>query len=312
MWSVGASPGYSWPLLQFRGRRRRSITDPRPPSKLLTPRRLLIGRERRFRSPTAITNEDSDQEPQQQLNLSVLRFTLGIPGLDESYLPRWIGIACGSLIILNHLSSPSSPTPAQLRTEALGVFLAAFSATLPYLGKFLKGENSVERAPLPEGNKQIFVLSENLTDFLKEDLAWTSYVLLRNTNTMSVLIVVEDALCVRGYWDVPEDFSKAYILDQLKGQIEQIGFLDLKETVYFPQSPDLQLQNMLPKGTLSLLVQPVLGAVDPISDGSSTNKGIILVASNASYAYSNRDRAWIRAVASKFQGDTSGCAEKRI
>lgn len=77
MWSVGASPGYSWPLLQFRGRRRRSITDPRPPSKLLTPRRLLIGRERRFRSPTAITNEDSDQEPQQQLNLSVLRFTLG-------------------------------------------------------------------------------------------------------------------------------------------------------------------------------------------------------------------------------------------
>lgn len=65
---------------------------------------------------------------------------------------------------------------------------------------------------------------------------------------------------------------------------------------------DLQLQNMLPKGTLSLLVQPVLGAVDPISDGSSTNKGIILVASNASYAYSNRDRAWIRAVASKFQG----------
>lgn len=49
--------------------------------------------------------------------------------------------------------------------------------------------------------------------------------------------MVEDALCVRGYWDVPEDFSKAYILDQLKGQIEQIGFLDLKETVYFPQSP---------------------------------------------------------------------------
>lgn len=55
------------------------------------------------------------------------------------------------------------------------------------VGTFLQGENSVERAPLPEGNKQIFVLSENLTDFLKEDLAWTSYVLLRNTNTMSVV-----------------------------------------------------------------------------------------------------------------------------
>ncbi|KAK8690357.1 hypothetical protein V6N13_073891, partial [Hibiscus sabdariffa] len=57
---------------------------------------------------------------EQQLNLSVLRFTLGIPGLDESYLPRWIGYGFGSLIILNHLLGSDSVTAAQLRTEALG------------------------------------------------------------------------------------------------------------------------------------------------------------------------------------------------
>ncbi|KAM0907337.1 hypothetical protein ACQ4PT_016191 [Festuca glaucescens] len=37
----------------------------------------------------------------------------GIPGLDESYLPRWIGLGFGALVLLNHLLSPS-PTSAQL------------------------------------------------------------------------------------------------------------------------------------------------------------------------------------------------------
>ena len=35
----------------------------------------------------------------------------GIPGLDESYLPRWIGYGFGSLLILNHfVGSDSSAT----------------------------------------------------------------------------------------------------------------------------------------------------------------------------------------------------------
>lgn len=81
------------------------------------------------------------QNTEQQLNLSVLRFTLGIsyrlanwsfivflftwnllvvllgiPGLDESYLPRYIGYAFGALLVLNHFvgSDSSSTTPAQL------------------------------------------------------------------------------------------------------------------------------------------------------------------------------------------------------
>lgn len=66
---------------------------------------------------------DSSQNQQQQLNLSVLRFTLGIPGLDESYLPRWIGYAFGSLLVLNHFvtSSSTSVTPAQLVSNLLAI-----------------------------------------------------------------------------------------------------------------------------------------------------------------------------------------------
>ncbi|BAT11718.1 Os10g0522500 [Oryza sativa Japonica Group] len=168
---------------------------PPPPPPLrhrgrLLPRFTSSSSPRRRRRPRAARVRASGSDPppqqqQQQVNLSVLRFTLGIPGLDESYLPRWIGLGFGALVLLNHLLSPS-PTPAQLRSEALGLCLAAFSATLPYLGRFLEGAGAAERVPLPEGSRQVFAMSDSLSAAQKEDMAWASYVLLRNTNTTSV------------------------------------------------------------------------------------------------------------------------------
>ncbi|KAL4188192.1 hypothetical protein AMTRI_Chr09g22680 [Amborella trichopoda] len=233
----------------------------------------------------------------QQLNLSVLRFTLGIPGFDESNLPRLLGSAFGFLLLLNHFLGVNSVTPAQLRSEVVGICLAAFSITLPYIGKFLKSANPVERQSLPEGNQQIFLLPESVSDTVKEDLAWVSYVLLRNTNTISVLIYVNDALCVRGYWNTPPDASKAQLTKWFKENIEQIGFASLNEALYFPQMRESDLQNMLPKGAVSVLVEPVLG----VPENSKPSQGFLLLASSMGYAYLERDRAWIRALANKFR-----------
>ncbi|KAA8539879.1 hypothetical protein F0562_026571 [Nyssa sinensis] len=260
---------------------------------------------RRRRSSTILRARFEDSQrttDQQQLNLSVLRFTLGIPGLDESYLPRWIGYAFGALLLLNHfVGSNSTPTPAQLRSEALGLSLAGFSIALPYLGKFLKGATSLDQTTLPEGAEQIFVMSQNISDTLKEDLAWGTYILLRNTNTTSMLISIQDALCVRGYWNTPEEVSKAHALDWFEKLIQRIGLSDLKDTLYFPQREDSELWEMLPKGTCSLLIQPVLQAPKQSSSQTEKTEGFVLLASTTSYAYSNKDRAWIGAVANKFR-----------
>jgi hypothetical protein len=51
----------------------------------------------------------------------------------------------------------------------------------------LQGADAASRVPLPEGSRQVFVMSENLSAEQKEDVAWASYVLLRNTNTTSVV-----------------------------------------------------------------------------------------------------------------------------
>uniref|UniRef100_J3N479 Protein COFACTOR ASSEMBLY OF COMPLEX C SUBUNIT B CCB2, chloroplastic n=1 Tax=Oryza brachyantha TaxID=4533 RepID=J3N479_ORYBR len=265
----------------------RGLSPPRPTTR---PRRLRL----RLRG-----SRSHPPQQQQQVNLSVLRFTLGIPGLDESYLPRWIGLGFGALVLLNHVLSPS-PTPAQLRSEVLGLCLAAFSATLPYLGRFLEGAGAAERVPLPEGSRQVFAMSDSLSAAQKEDMAWASYVLLRNTNTTSVLIAIGSQLCIRGYWDPPEKISKYAMIEWFKSQMQEAGIIDLREALYIPIFSDTRLGKILPQGILSVLAQPVLNNPDPTT-GEIKAEGFILLASNANYAYSEKDRIWIRTVANKFQ-----------
>ncbi|KAG8652868.1 protein COFACTOR ASSEMBLY OF COMPLEX C SUBUNIT B CCB2, chloroplastic isoform X2 [Manihot esculenta] len=250
-----------------------------------------------------IDNSQTSKDQQQELNLSVLRFTFGIPGLDESYLPRWIGYGFGSLLLLNHfLGSNSATSPPQLRTEALGLSLAAFSIALPFFGRFLKGAAPVDRPSLPQGAEQVFLMSEDISNTQKEDLAWATYVLLRNTNTIAVLITIQGKLCVRGYWNTPDNFPKAQLLDWFKIQIENIGLFDMKETLYLPQTAESGLWEMLPKGTRSLLVEPVIQDIDQSTNEMEKTVDLVLLASSIVYAYSDKDRAWIRAVANKFAG----------
>uniref|UniRef100_A0A6N2NHH7 Uncharacterized protein n=1 Tax=Salix viminalis TaxID=40686 RepID=A0A6N2NHH7_SALVM len=161
-----------------------------PPIQLKTHHQFRAKTPRKSIAIYASGDNPQSQRQQQQLNLSVLRFTFGIPGLDESYLPRWIGYGFGSLLILNHfLGSNSETTQAQLRTEVLGLSLAAFSAALPYLGRFLKGAAPVDQGTLPQDAEQIFAMSQNISDAQKEDLAWATYILLRNTNTIAVVLL---------------------------------------------------------------------------------------------------------------------------
>uniref|UniRef100_A0A804LME9 Protein COFACTOR ASSEMBLY OF COMPLEX C SUBUNIT B CCB2, chloroplastic n=1 Tax=Zea mays TaxID=4577 RepID=A0A804LME9_MAIZE len=194
-------------------------------------------------------------------------------------------------------TSPCSASPS--RSEAVGLCLAAFSATLPFLGRFLEGADAASRVPLPEGSIQVFVMSENLSAVQKEDMAWASYVLLRNTNTTSVVIAIGDLLCVRGYWNPPANTSKYSTIEWFKSQMQQLGLVDLRGALYFPNSSDSQLAKILPDGILSVLAQPILSP-DPANNETKT-EGVILLACNANYAYSEKDRAWIRTVADKFQ-----------
>ncbi|KAI3985436.1 hypothetical protein MKX01_033750, partial [Papaver californicum] len=83
---------------------------------------------------------------------------------EESYLPKWIGYTFGSLLLLNHFVGSNSYT------------------------SYSQGAAPVERPALPEGNKHIFAMSESLSDRDREDLAWETCFLLKNTNIVSLIL----------------------------------------------------------------------------------------------------------------------------
>lgn len=52
---------------------------------------------------------------------------------------------------------------------------------------YMQGASQVDQAILPVGSEQVFVMSQNISNSIKEDLAWGTYIVLRNTNTVSVV-----------------------------------------------------------------------------------------------------------------------------
>lgn len=49
------------------------------------------------------------------------------------------------------------------------------------------------------------------------------------------LIALQDVICVRGYWNLPENLSKDDILNWFMDKIKKRGLSDVDETLYFSQ-----------------------------------------------------------------------------
>lgn len=57
----------------------------------------------------------------EDLDVAVFRFTLGIPGFDDRLIPRVVGVVLGAFLFANHLAG-AQPTPdAQVRLSGLSL-----------------------------------------------------------------------------------------------------------------------------------------------------------------------------------------------
>jgi hypothetical protein len=52
----------------------------------------------------------------EDLDVAVFRFTLGIPGFDDSNIPRVVGAAIAALVAINHVLGAQPAPPAQVQT----------------------------------------------------------------------------------------------------------------------------------------------------------------------------------------------------
>jgi hypothetical protein len=99
--------------------------------------------------------------------VAVFRFTLGIPGFDDSLVPRFVGGAAGALLALNHVLSPQPVSDAQASPRIVFVdpkgsscrrgfaLLKSFpTVSFPYLSGSDGPLNTVPPGQLPTGRVQ--------------------------------------------------------------------------------------------------------------------------------------------------------------
>jgi hypothetical protein len=128
------------------------------------------------------------------IEVAVFRFTLGIPGFDDALIPRVVGILGAGLLLANHLVSPQPVSDPQTRIEILGGILTAVGIAAPSLQQRLDelrpGKGRKAAAESVSGGTNVFALdTQQLSESIQQNLAWSSYALLKNSNTCGMFVV---------------------------------------------------------------------------------------------------------------------------
>ncbi|KAL4423674.1 hypothetical protein ABPG75_000975 [Micractinium tetrahymenae] len=270
--------------------------------------------------PAAAANDESE--------VAVFRFTLGSDAAD-AMVPRVVGGVGAALLVLNHILG-EAPSDAQLRAEALGAALAAAAIVTPSIEQRLKelqpGRGRQAAASSVAGATSVFALQPGLADGTKQDLAWASYALLRNTNICGLAACWEGRpVLARGLLAVPGgaasggkgEAAAAAVLGALGGEAWQAAVAAAAGgQLYCPDRGAMEKAGAaawpgVPEGAESLLAQPLLPFDDADSSGIGSSsggaapRGVLLLLSERPRALSSKERAWAAAVAAKLHAALS-------
>eukprot|EP00741_Cyanophora_paradoxa_P025714 tig00000388_g24815.t1 len=215
-----------------------------------------------------------------------------IPGVNGVRLRVGVGVLSLALLAFNRavLTSAASATPSQFRSEMIGVLA---STLLIAVGVFMR-RTQVERPSTSVGleGAEVFEFAEELPERLKEELAWTSYVLCTQTAARSVLVcrLSEGGACTvlhrRGLAarDAPAP-------SRLSGAALPSGsnpaYLRPAEDAGAARAVAADLPFLAPN-TQDTLVVPV-----------GAGRGVLIVASDRQRAFSDKTVAWIGSLAAK-------------
>ncbi|KAA6418702.1 MAG: required for cyt b6 assembly [Trebouxia sp. A1-2] len=247
-----------------------------------------------------------------ELELAVFRFTLGIPGFDDTFIPRVVGSFGILILIANHLLGPDTVSETQTRSEVFAAVLATICIASPTIEARLKElEPGRGRQAAPQevqGAISTFAIADSVSEEQKQELAWASYALLRNTNTCGVAVFRgQQAVMARGAFgpaakaDGPQaclqTLSKAQ--SSIKKQLTVNSSKDGGQLAYFQDTGALSsagVKNwagLVPTGVNSILM---------CQGATSSDNGVLLVLlSDRPRAWSRRERLWGLAVTKKLE-----------
>jgi hypothetical protein len=273
------------------------------------------------RNIKAAARDDGDIE------VAVFRFTLGIPGFDDALIPRVVGILGAGLILANHLVSPQPVSGPQTRVEVLGAILAAVGIAAPTLQQRLEelrpGRGRRAAAESVPGGTNVFALdTENLSEGVQQNLAWSSYAILKNSNTCGMFVVNKgQVLMCRGILGssiaanrASETLQRAtdawasVIQSNSDGgsAFQQQLPLILEDRGIFTKIPRLDTCKLIPSGANSVAIIPMQPFnVDEDKENNNRNSSlfngecVVVLVSERERALSAKEIRWAQGVAAK-------------
>lgn len=280
-----------------------------PSLALCTPvRPTYLPRRHHQRSIRAAAGDDD-------IEVAVFRFTLGIPGFDDSLIPRVVGIIGASLMLINHALSPQPVPLPQTRIEVLGAALAAIAIAAPTLQQRLEelkpGRGRRAAAESVTGGSNVFALDTQLPESARQDLAWSSYAVLKNANTCGMLVIWKGkvVMCrgILGSSLAGGDVDQ--VLQRATGALQGANWLAGSDVSMFEDRNAIARAgasscSIIPEGVNTVTVVPLqllpseLGNSTTSTSGNSTSGALVLV-SERERALSGKELRWAQGVAAK-------------
>ncbi|KAF5827481.1 protein required for cyt b6 assembly [Dunaliella salina] len=256
------------------------------------------------------------------MDMAVFRFTLGIPGFEDRYIPRVVGGLGASLVLINHFLAAQVAPPSQVRGEFICIVLAAVCALAPDLEERLKqalpGRGRQATSANIPGAVNGFAFELSVQDAAKAELAWASFALIKNTNSCGVILLGpgQKVLLARGALgsSVLTPGSPTVTLERMSQDLSQVtsqsevaGLLSGQAAASSGgSSQQLYLPDLLamarvganrwasvPQGAQSLLLQRVGGG------NSGKPAGLLMVYSERPRALSVKELLWIGEISAK-------------
>lgn len=201
---------------------------------------------------------------------------------DPNQVLRRLPIVVGSLgtllLLINRLFTPELTT-SQARGDVLGVVLSAVLILTGLIWQQVqpKTPDTVELI-----GEEGFEMSPDLPQTVKTELAWASHLLLTNTVTRSLLVVVRgQVLLRRGILGTKSEVKPGTILKRVLETQKSIYLVDLK---VYPGKVEF---DYLPMNTQGVICQPI------------GDTGILILGANAPRSYTKQDERWIAGIADK-------------
>jgi Cofactor assembly of complex C subunit B, CCB2/CCB4 len=193
-------------------------------------------------------------------------------------LPIVVGGLGAILLLINRLLTPEL-TQSQSRGDVLGVVL---SAVLILTGLIWQQVQPRSPDAVELIGEEGFILTPDLPETVKTELAWASHLILTNTVTRSLVVVYQGKVLLRrGILGLKSEVVPGAILKRVLEKQQPVYLVNLN---IYPAKIEF---DYLPENTQGVICQP-------IGDG-----GVMILGANAPRSYTKQDENWIAGIADK-------------